>query len=169
MPPIKAVYHALETASVDLYGFAVICHGGSATLAEAGILEALLLALENFWFVEDLSGELSHREFREEFFRAVWKKCSAKESQPMPGHHPFHSNLRIGSDVPLGHEEMAFYQLPQFARAVIFLRTKKHFNYASIAMIVEASEGVVRSTVEDAREFILGHRLKEIDCYEENP
>jgi hypothetical protein len=149
LPPIKTVYHALENAALDVYAFAVACHGGAIWMAEPTVLEAMLLGLENFWFTEDQDGRLSHQEFREEIFKAIWEKCRDKAAP-----------VSIGTDVPLGHEEMAFYQLPQLARAVIFLRTKKHFAYSSIAMVTGLSEGVARMEVEQAREFLLGRRLK---------
>lgn len=157
LPPIKSIYHAIENAAVDLYGFAVVCHGGAPWSAEPDVLDALLLGLENFWFVERGDGQLSHREFREEIFKAIWEKCRDKA---VP--------VRIGTDVPLGHEEMVFYQLPQLARAAIFLRTKKHFAYASVALILGITEGMARSEVERAREFLLGRRVRGVDWDEDN-
>ncbi len=157
MPSIKTVYHALENAALDAYGFAVACHGGATWQAEPDILDALLLGLENFWFVDDSAGELSHREYREELFKAIWDKCKDKPA-----------TVRIGTDVPLGHDEMAFYQLPQLARAILFLRTKKRFSYSSIALVVGVSEGVARREVECAREFLLGQRLKPLEWSEED-
>jgi|GEM_PF-5651540 len=161
LPPIKTVYHALENAAVDIYGFAVVCHGGATWSAEPDMMDALLLGLESFWFVDGVDGQLSHREFREELFRAVWDKC--KESgreKPMPA--------RIGTEVPMGHDEMAFYHLPQLPRAALYLRTKKRFSYASIALVVGGSEGVVRSEVEKAREFLLGRRVRAMEWSEDN-
>ena len=157
LPPIKSVYHALENAAVDVYGFAIACHGGAAWMAEPAVLDALLLGLENFWFVEGEDGQLSHQEFREEIFHAVWEKCQEKATP-----------VRIGTDVPMGHEEMNFYRLPQIARAVIFLRTKRRFTYASIAMILGLTEAMARSEVERAREFLLGRRLRAVEWNEEN-
>ena len=159
LPPIKTIYHALEEAALDVYGFAIVCHGGIVWQAEPQVLEALLLGLESFWFVENDEGKLSHREFREEIFHAVWEKCRDKQRlQP----------VRIGTDVPLGHEEMAFYQLPLLARAALYLRTKKRFAYSSIALITGATEGAVRAEVEKAREFLLGRRLKPMEWSEED-
>ncbi|HEY8280663.1 MAG TPA: hypothetical protein VIH99_13625 [Bdellovibrionota bacterium] len=159
LPPVKSIYLALEDAAVDVYGFAVICHGGAAWLAEPEVLESLLLSLENFWFVEDESGRLSHQEFREEVFRAIWEKSRDKQkAQP----------VRIGTDVPLGHEEMAFYKLPQLTRAALYLRTKKRFAYASIALVLGSAESNVRAEVERAREFLLGRRLKPMEWSEDD-
>lgn len=157
LPPIKSIYHALEEAAVDIYGFAIVCHGGAVAMAEPAVLDVLLLGLENFWFVEREDGVLSHTEFREELFKAVWEKSRDKT---IP--------LRIGTDVPLGHDEMSFYQLPQLARAVMYLRTKRHFGYASIALAVGITEGMARSEIERAREFLLGRRLKAVDWGEED-
>lgn len=161
LPPLKTVYRALENASVDLFGFAVICHGGAPWSAEPDLLDALLLGLESFWFTEGDDGQLSHREFREELFKAVWERSKeGGREKPMPA--------RIGTDVPMGHDEMAFYQLPQLPRAALFLRTKKRFSYASIAMVVGIPEGVVRSEVEKAREFLLGRRVRVMEWSEDN-
>ena len=157
LPSIKAVYHALEGAGVDLYGFAVVCQGGASWSAEPLVLEVLLLGLENFWFMEETSGRLTHQEFREEFFRALWERAKEKPSL-----------VSIGTDVPFGHEEMAFYQLPIAARAALFLRTKKRFSYASVAMILGIAEARVRDEVERAREYLLGRRLKAVEFSEED-
>ncbi len=156
LPAIKSVYHALEEAAVDIYGFAVVCQGGAIAMAEPVILDTLLLGLENFWFTESRDGRLTHREFREEIFRAIWDKS---RDRGVP--------VRIGTDVPLGHDAMHFYQLPQLARAVIYLRTKRNFSYASIAIAVGVSEGMARSEVERAREFLLGRRMKAMNWGEE--
>ena len=152
LPPIKTIYRALENAAVDLYGFAVVCHGGAGWMAEPGLYDALFLGLESFWFTEGEDGQLSHQEFREELFKAVWEKSRDKATP-----------VKIGTDVPLGHEEMPFYQLPQLARAAVFLRTKKRFAFSSIALILGSPEGVVRSEVEKAREFLLGRRVRGAD------
>jgi len=160
LPPIKSVYHALENAAVDLYGFAVICHGGANWAAEPDLLDALFLGLENTWFTDGDDGHLSHREFREELFRAIWERCKESRDRPTP--------VRIGTDVPMGHDEMAFYHLPQLPRAALYLRTKKRFSYAAIALVVGSSEGVVRSEVEKAREFLLGRRVRAIEWSEDN-
>lgn len=157
LPPIKSIYRALENAAIDLFGFAVVCHGGASWAAEPDMLDSLLLGLESFWFTEDDNGQLSHREFREEFFRNLWHKCKDKSSP-----------VRVGSEVPLGHEEMAFYHLPQFARAVLYLRTRKRFSYSSIALVLGHSEGVVRNEMEKAREFLLGRRVRAVEWSEEN-
>lgn len=152
LPPIKTVYRALEDAAVDLYGFAVVCHGGAGWMAEPALLDSLLKGLESFWFPEGASGQPSHQEFREEFFKALWEKSRDKASP-----------VKIGTDVPLGHDEMAFYQLPQMARAALYLRSKKRFAFSSIALILGSPEGVVRSEVEKAREVLLGRRVKNVD------
>jgi hypothetical protein len=157
LPAVKSVYQALETAAVDLYGFAVACHGGATWMADPGLLDVLLLGLENFWFVDDDSGQLSHAEFREEFFKAVWEKSRAKDAP-----------VKIGTDVPLGHEEMAFYQLTQTARAALYLRTKKRMSYASIALVLGLSEGLARSEVERSREFLLGRRVRAMEWSEDD-
>lgn len=157
LPPIKSVYRALEDAAVDIYGFAVICHGGATWSAEPDMLDALLLGLESYWFTDGDDGQLSHREFREEFFRTLWNKC--KDKTP---------TARIGTEVPMGHEEMAFYHLPQFARAVLYLRTKKRFSFSSIALVVGRTEGVVRAEVEKAREFLLGRSVRATEWSEDN-
>jgi hypothetical protein len=153
LPPIKTVYRALENAAVDLYGFAVVCQGGAAWAAEPGLYDSLLLGLENFWFTEGHDGQLSHHEFREELFRAIWLKSRDKQHPP----------VKIGTDVPLGHEEMTFYQLPQSARAALYLRSKKHLSFSSIALILGSPEGVVRAEVEKAREFLLGRRVRAVE------
>ncbi|MGZ3740020.1 MAG: hypothetical protein ACXVB9_11650, partial [Bdellovibrionota bacterium] len=141
LPSIKSVYQALEDAAVDIYGFAMACHGGAAWLAEPVILDSLFLGLENFWFMDDASGRLSHKEFREEIFKTVWDKS---RGNPAP------AQVRIGTDVPLGHEEMAFYQLPQVARAAVYLRSKKRLPYATIGLILGITDGVARTEVEKA-------------------
>jgi hypothetical protein len=162
LPPIKTVYRALENAAVDLYGFAVVCHGGANWLAEPDLLDSLLLGLENVWFIEGEDGQLSHEEFREEIFKALWHRCQEREpGRPRPV-------VRVGTDVPMGHEEMAFYHLPQLPRAALYLRTKKRFSYSSIALVLSCPEVVVRSEVEKAREFLLGRRVKAVDWSEDN-
>jgi hypothetical protein len=157
LPSVKSIYSALEEAAVDLYGFAVACHGGVSWMAEPSLLDVLLLGLENSWFVDDDSGQLSHNEFREEFFKSIWDRSQEAAGSP-----------KIGTDVPLGHEEMKFYSLPRAARAALFLRTKKHLSYASIALILGQSEGLVRGEVERAREFLLGRRLHAMEWSEED-
>ncbi len=157
LPPLKSVYHALESAALDLYGFAVICHGGAIWAAEPVMMDALLLGLESFWFTEGDDGRLSHEEFREELFRTLWNKCKDKATP-----------VRIGTEVPMGHDEMAFYHLPQFARAALYLRTKKRFSYASIALITGKAEPAVRLEVEKAREFLLGRRVRMVEWDEES-
>ena len=119
LPSLRQIHEALESASVDLYGFAVICQGGAVLIAEPVILDCLLLGLENFWFTHDESGRLSHAEFREEFFRHIWMKAKERAAS---------SPARVSSELPLGHEAMVFYQLPQMARAALYLRTKKRFS-----------------------------------------
>jgi hypothetical protein len=160
-PSIKNVYHALEDAGVDIYGFAIACHGGATWLAEPDILDSLLLGLENFWFVDDVSGRLSHKEFREEIFKTVWEKCRANVNAPS-------ARVRIGTDVPLGHDDMAFYQLPQIARATVYLRSKKKFSYPTIALILGIPEAVARTEVEKAREFLLGRRVRPLEYSEDD-
>lgn len=157
LPPLKETYEALESAALDLYGFAMACHGGAAISAEPQVLETLLLGLENFWFTEGDSGKLTHREFREDFFRMLWEKSSGKRN-----------NARIGSELPLGHEEMAFYQLPQLARAALYLRTKKKFSYAAVGMVLGVAEAKVQDEVEKAREFLLGRRVMSLEWSEED-
>ena len=157
LPPIKSVYRALEGAALDLYGFAVVCHGGASWLAEPDLLEVLFLGLENFWFMEETSGELTHKEFRDDFFRVLWEKAKNRSAP-----------VRIGTEVPLGHEEMGFYQLSQPARAALFLRTKKRFSYAAIALTLGQSEAEVRAEVEKAREFLLGRRVKAVEWNEDD-
>jgi hypothetical protein len=157
LPSVKSVYEALENAAVDVYGFATAAQGGAPWMAEPEILDVLLLGLENFWFVDDETGRLSHREFREEIFKAVWERFRDKTP-----------SVRIGTDVPLGHEEMRFYQLPQAARAALFLRTKKRMSYPSIALILGTTEGLVRGEVERAREFLLGRRVRAVDWSEDD-
>jgi hypothetical protein len=156
LPSVKSVYQALEEAALDCYGFAVVCHGGVSWMAEPNLLDALLLGLENFWFNDDAAGRLSHHEFREELFKAVWERCRDR-AQP----------AKIGTDVPLGHDEMPFFKLPQLARAALFLRTKKRMSYASISLILGVPEGLARSEVERSREFLLGRRVKDVEWSEE--
>jgi len=157
LPPIKEVYGALEAAAVDLYGFGMVCSGGAAWAAEPEVLETLLLGLENVWFTEDDKGVMSHTGFREDFFKVLWDKCNGKKN-----------TIRIGTEVPLGHEEMPFYQLPQFARAALYLRTKKRFDYATVSMVLSAPEPLVRQEVETAREFLLGRRVRSLEWSEED-
>jgi hypothetical protein len=167
LPSVKSVYEALEGAAVDAYGFALACHGGAAWLAEPILLDVLLVALENVWFTDDDTGRLSHREFREEFFKSLWDR--SRKTPAAPGARDDNApHVRIGTDVPLGHEEMRFYRLPQLARAALFLRTKKHMSYASIALILGSTEGLVRAEVERAREFLLGRRVKMVDWSEDD-
>jgi hypothetical protein len=155
---MKGVYEALEAAAVDLYGFAIVCHGGGGPLAEPAVLDALLLGLENSWFTEKGDSErLGYEEFREEFFRTLWGRCRGAKG-----------SVQVGLDVPLGHEEMAYYQLPQFARAALYLRIKKKMPYAAVASILGAGEGVVREEIEKGREFLLGRRLKSVEWSEED-
>lgn len=161
LPSIKNVYHALEDAGVDVYGFAVVCHGGATWLAEPDILDSLLLGLENVWFTDDTGGRLSHKEFREEIFKTVWEKCHLNVAAPA-------ARVRIGTDVPLGHDDMVFYQLPQIARAAVYLRSKKKFSYATIALVLGLQEAVARTEVEKAREVLLGRRLRPLEFSEED-
>jgi hypothetical protein len=157
LPAMKEIYGALEAAALDLYGLALVCQGGSPLAAEPEVLATLFLGLENSWFVEDSAGKLSHQEFREEFFRALWEKSQA-----------IGPSVRIGTDVPLGHEEMGFYQLSRLARAAVYLRTKRQFSYASLSLILGTAEPRIREEVERAREFLLGHRVKPLDWSEED-
>ncbi len=142
---------------MDLYGFSVICHGGATWMAEPVLFDSLLLGLENYWFNEKQDGRLSHHEFREELFKTIWEKSRDKTAP-----------VKIGTDVPLGHDEMAFYQLPQISRAALYLRTKKHFSYSSVSLILGSAEGVIRAEVERAREFLLGRRVREASWSEED-
>ncbi|MGE3262699.1 MAG: hypothetical protein AB7K68_13035 [Bacteriovoracia bacterium] len=153
----KELYRALENAAVDLYGFGVVCQAGVAWLAEPDLLDTLLLGLENFWFTENESGLLSHQEFREEFFRSVWEKGKGRKTEPQGG-----------AEVPLGHEEMAFYQLSQLARAATYLRTRKGMPYSSIALILGYSEDQVKKEIEKAREYLLGRSLRDFNWSEED-
>jgi hypothetical protein len=153
----KDVYTALENAATDLYGFSFVCHGGGGQFAEPAVLDTLLLGLENQWFTETVSGALSHEEFREDFFRSLWERCRGARGK-----------VSVGMDVPLGHDEMVFYQLPQMARAALYLRVRKRFSYLAIALTLGAGEGVVREEIEKAREFLLGRRLKNVDWTEED-
>jgi hypothetical protein len=157
LPSVKSVYLALEEAAVDCYGFAVALSGGAPWMAEPELLDVLLLGLENFWFVDDDSGRLSHREFREEIFKALWERSRDKATP-----------VKIGTDVPMGHDEMDFYKLPQLARAALFLRTKKRMSYSSIALILGCAEGLARTEVERAREFLLGRRVRPLEWSEED-
>ncbi len=157
LPPMKEVYDALEEAAVDLYGFGVVCMEGVTALAEPAILDTLLLGLENLWFRESMENKFTYKEFREDFFRALWEKCQGRKT-----------NFRIGSDVPLGHAEMPFYRMPQLARAAIYLRTKKHFSYASVAMILGVSQAMVEEEIERCREFLLGRRVAALQWTEED-
>ena len=153
----KELYQAMEKAAEDLFGFGVVLNSGGMTMAEQEILDILFLGLENYWFTRDDAGGLSHKEFREEFFRVFWERNNKELA-----------NLRIGIDVPLGHEEMKFYKLPLFSRAVLFLRTKKKFDYPSISLIMSAPVAIVREELEKSREFILGRGLPPIECSEED-
>jgi hypothetical protein len=154
---MKETYEALESAAIDLYGFGMVCNGASAVAAEPEILDVMLLGLENAWFTEGDSGRLTHTEFREEFFRILWERSRGRRTP-----------VRIGTDVPLGHEEMAFYQLPQLARAALYLRSKKRFPYPSIAMILGTPESRLQEEIERAREFLLGRRVSSPEWSEED-
>lgn len=156
LPSIKELYRSLESAGVDLYGFGVVVCNGSLWIAEPDILDTLLLALENSWFTEDKSGDLTHAEFREDIFQLLWRK--SKDKKP---------NVKMGVEVPIGQEEMAFYQLPKLTRAALYLRVKKSFSYSSIAMILETPEGVIREEIEKGREALLGRGLKHFDFSED--
>jgi len=149
LPSKKEVYEALERASSDIYGFAMACHGGVQWMAEPAMLDTLLLGLENFWFVS-VDDSLDHREFRIEFFRTLWKKCQGKT---LP-------QVKHGTDIPLGQEEMKFFSLPQSTRAILYLRTKKNFNYQDLALVFDQTPEALEVEVEKAREYLLGHRLK---------
>lgn len=157
LPPMKEVYQALEGAALDLYGFAMVCQGGAAWAAEPELLDTLLLGLENIWFTENSKGELGHHDFREDFFRVLWEKSR--------GQRP---SARVGTDVPLGHDEMAFYQLPQLARAALYLRTKKKLPYSTLARVLGVAEPLVEAEVEKAREFLLGRRVRSFEWGEED-
>ncbi|MGZ3693757.1 MAG: hypothetical protein ACXWQO_06125 [Bdellovibrionota bacterium] len=156
LPSIKELYRAIENAATDLYGFGVICQSGITWVAEPDLLDTLLLGLENFWFTENDSGLLSHDEFREEFFKAVWEKGKGRKHAP-----------EKGADVPIGHQEMSFYHLGQVSRAAIYLRTKKQMPYSSIALILGSNESQVRTEIEKAREYLLGRSLRDFEWSEE--
>lgn len=148
LPSLQEVYSAMENASLDLYGFAMVLHGGLSWSAEPDLLDVLLLGLENHWFTENDKNQLSHEEFRIEFFRCLWQKCLGKTPQG-----------KIGTDLPMGHEKMLFYKMPQVSRAAVYLRTKKKFSYSWISMILGVSETVLEEEVERGREFLLGRRV----------
>lgn len=154
---MRDIYRALEEAALDLYGFGVVCQGGATWAAEPEILDTLLLGLENIWFNENSKGVLSHLDFREDFFRVLWEKSKGKKPA-----------VKIGTDVPLGHEEMEFYRLPQLARAALFLRTRKRLAYDTVARVLGAGEPQVREEVEKAREHLLGRRVKALNWSEED-
>jgi hypothetical protein len=156
LPAVQDLYRSLETAAVDIYGFGVICHEGASWLAEPEILDTLLLGMENFWFTDEGAGVVSHKEFREDFFRTLWKKSQEKRI-----------SIHSGSDVPMGHEEMAFYELPLFSRAALYLRTKKQFSFPLIASILGSESGAVEEEIERAREFLLGRRIKPLAATED--
>jgi hypothetical protein len=157
LPALQDVYTAMENASIDLYGFAMVCHNGVSFSAEPAILDVMLLGLENHWFTENEKNRLSHEEFRLEFFRSHWVKCMGMNPQG-----------KIGTELPLGHEDMAFYKMPQISRAIIYLRTKKKFSYGWISMILGGlPEGIIEEEVERAREFLLGRRVKVPEWSEE--
>lgn len=148
LPSIQELSRSLEAAAVDLYGFGVVCNGGAAWLAEPEILDTLLIGMENFWFTDEAAG-MSHMEFRQEFFRALWLKCRDKKI-----------SVKVGSEVPLGHEEMAFYELPLLVRAALYLRTKKQFTFPFIASVLGSEVAIIEEEVERAREFLLGRRIR---------
>lgn len=158
LPSKKEVYEALEGASSDIYGFAMVCHSGVQWMAEPAMLDTLLLGLENFWFMST-EDSLDHREFRVEFFRTLWKKCQGKT---LPA-----GQLKRGTDIPLGQEEMKFFTLPQSTRAILYLRTKKNFSYRDLAQVFDQSPEALEIEVEKAREFLLGHRLEWLESAED--
>lgn len=154
LPPLQETMQAMEGAASDLYGFALICFGGVAWVAEPEILDTLFLGLENMWFTMGDNNRISHLEFRDDFFKSIWDRAKGKSVQANP------------EDVPLGHEEMNFYKLPQVSRAIIYLRSKKHFSVASVSAILGVEEGVVREEIEQAREFLLGRSVKNLEWLE---
>ena len=147
---VLAVTRALEGACADVFSFAVVCTGGMQALADTLLQEILLLSLERGWFTENLQGNYSHEEHRTALFREVW--LAANERQAVPA---------IGIDVPIGHEQMAFYQLPRLARAVLYLRTKRKLSYEMIGSIVGIAAGAARTEVEKSRSILLGRAPKE--------
>lgn len=159
LPPLKETYGALENAGLDLYGFAMVLHAGNTATAEAALLDTLLMGLENDWFTETVSqgAGLTHNEFREDFFKDLWHRSRGASIAP-----------RLGTEVPLGHDEMNFYRLPQLVRAALFLRTKKQLPYASLALILGQAEEQLRKEVERAREFLLGRQVRAFTAAEED-
>jgi hypothetical protein len=157
LPSIKELYNAIEAAAVDLYGFSVVCSSGIPWVAEPELLDTLMLGLERFWFTENSDGDLSHQEFRVDFFKAFWEKCRGKQVQP-----------QIGIDVQLGHDEMPFNKLPQSTRAALYLRSKKRLSYTSIALVLGLGESIVREEVALGREFLLGRQMRELQWSEDD-
>ena len=154
LPELKDYVRAYEQAAQDLYGFAMICNKGVSWVAEQEILDLFLLASEKHWFTDDHRGQFNHREFRIEFFQGIWalaKKPSLSEN---------------GVLTP-GQKEMSFFRLPLFARAAVFLRTKRKFTYQEIAEILGSSEGAVKQEIEKAREVLLGRGLAPVRFLED--
>lgn len=156
LPSIKELYSAIEGAAVDLYGFGMVCSSGVPWIAEPDILDVLMLGLEKFWFTENEEGAISHQEFREDLFKSLWEKCRGQVVKP-----------QVGIDVPLGHDEMPFYKLPQLTRAALYLRSKKRMSYSSISLILGTPESLLREEIEKGREYLLGRRVRDLHWAEE--
>lgn len=153
LPDLKTFHAGISHAAVDLYSFAVVCYSGQEWLAEDLVLDTLFLALENVWFSLSEKGTFSHTEYREECFQKIWQEFQSR------------GGLSAGvatKELPLGHEEMRFYRLDTQARALLYLKTKKKFDYAALARIFGLEEEEARKSVEHSREYLLGRGLKEV-------
>lgn len=155
LPPLQETMQAMEAAAADLYGFALVCLGGVAWVAEPEILDTLFLGLENMWFTAGDNNRISHHEFKDDFFKALWDRVKGKNVKTNP------------EDIPLGQEEMFFYKLPQVSRAILYLRSQKQFSLTSISAIIGLEIGVVREEMERGREFLLGRSIRAFDLAEE--
>ncbi|MCO5141469.1 MAG: hypothetical protein M9962_00085 [Oligoflexia bacterium] len=157
LPDLKEIHSALTEASVDLFGFSVVCLGGVTWAAEKEVLDTLYVGLEKYWFTTIDGEKPSHKEFREEFFKNLWLRVKGKTI-----------NVQLGIDVPLGHEAMRFYKLGKLERALLYLRTKKQFSIKTLSFIFDLHVDEVRKNLEESRTLMLGRKVREVSVIEED-
>lgn len=157
LPDLKEIHLALTEASVDLFGFSVVCLAGVVWAAEKEVLDTLYVGLEKYWFTTVDDEKPNHREFRDEFFKNLWLRVKGKTI-----------NVQLGVDVPLGHETMKFYQLDKLERAILYLRTKKQLSIKSLSFIFDLHPNDIRNNLEESRMKLLGRKMREISVVEED-